>query len=136
MKQRGRKSAAELASPTAPDRKPPRLDPPSFLTNAAKALFSAIVASVDRKHFVKSDVPLLATFVQTTLVARQGTDNFAQFERAARLQASLAVRLRLTPSARISPKTVGRHTPPSDTRWPWESQEEFETRTAIGDDDE
>jgi hypothetical protein len=65
-------------------------------------------------NFRATDLPLLTSLVQATLLAREaGRDaaKLAEFERAARLQATLATKLRLTPQARMTPRTVGRHDP-------------------------
>ncbi len=130
MRQPGRISAAAMATATPRDRKSPRLEPPSFLSDAGRLLFIDLVASCEARHFVRSDVELLATFVACTLVVRQTAGNletFNQWEKAARLQASLATRLRLTPSSRLDPKTVGRNVP-SGHRFPWESDAEHRAR--------
>jgi hypothetical protein len=51
-------------------------------------------------------IELLATYVQASLLVRETTGNINQRDRAARLQASLPVRLRLTPSSRLAPATI------------------------------
>ena len=44
---------------------------------------------------------------------------FKLWEAAARLQISLATKLRITPQSRSDPRTIGRHEPPRGT-FPWE----------------
>ena len=125
MIQRGRKSPAKLAAASAVDRRRPRLDPPAFLSTAGRSLFNDIVASCAPNHFVRSDIELLATYVKASLLVRETTGNINQWDRAARLQASLAVRLRLTPSSRLAPATIARRLPePGDEPFPWETEED------------
>jgi hypothetical protein len=124
MRKPGRVSAAELTIVPAINGENPRLDPPAYLSKSAQMLFIEIVASCDHRHFTKSDLPLLASLVEATLMARASAgdlDRFSQFERAARLQASLATRLRLTPQSRHDPKTVARRSP-VDVPYPWEEE--------------
>lgn len=113
MQARGRKSIAYLATPRV-DGKPSPLDPPSFLKPAARAIFNELVGSVDSRHFTKSDLPLLVSLAQVTLLTRQTAGNakrFQQWEKAVRLQTSLCTRLRMTPQSRLDPKTVSRRVP-------------------------
>jgi hypothetical protein len=79
----------------------PRVEPPPTLTNAERSLFVEIVEACSPKHFVPSDLPLLISFTQTTLLSRQAIKNAANdptalavWEKATRLQATLATRLR------------------------------------------
>jgi hypothetical protein len=44
----------------------------------------------------------------------------AVWEKAVRVQAMLATRLRLSPQARTDPKTIGRHMPQRTGPPPWE----------------
>jgi hypothetical protein len=125
MRQRGRKSSANLAViPVNGD--PPRLEAPSSLTNDERSLFTEIVAACAPTHFVASDVPILISFVQATLLSRQAVTKAAKdagalalWEKATRLQATLATRLRLAPSSRVDPKTQARNQPLPFVR-PWE----------------
>jgi len=123
MLQRGRRSKAKLAIASASDRKRPRINPPAFLSTAGRSLFADIVASCPPKQFTKSDAELLATFAAVTLIVRETAGDpeaFNKWEKAARLQASLAVRLKLTPSSRPT-KALGRGVPdPDDGPFPWE----------------
>ena len=111
MRQRGRKSAAELATLPGVDGKPPRLKPPPHLNDDERSLFDELVGACDPRHFVESDLPLLASYVQATLIARDAAhapSKIVLWEKAVRMQATLATRLRLSPQSRIDPKTVGR----------------------------
>jgi hypothetical protein len=121
MLQRGRKPNATLtAFPLNADH--PRLTPPQYLTDQERTLFVELLASCPPKQFVLSDVPLLASYVQATLLARGAVKEAAQdprslavWEKATRMQATLATRLRLSPQSRVDPKVVGRNRsePPS-----------------------
>jgi phage terminase small subunit len=104
----------------------PRLQPPEYLDDLARALFVELVAACSPQHFTKSDVPLLASYCQATLLARQAVTKAAEdvqalslWEKAIRAQTSLATKLRLTPSSRSDPKTILRQRP-SNLPHPWE----------------
>jgi hypothetical protein len=125
MRQRGRISAAELATINV-DSRPPRLDPPADLSDDERSLFTELVADCAPEHFVASDRPLLTSYVQATLMSRRAAvgmindpDQITTFEKAVKLQAVLATRLRLAPQARTDPKTVARHAPSLGPK-PWE----------------
>jgi hypothetical protein len=126
MRKRGRKSGDELVAINV-NGDPPRLDPPSTLTDPERALFAEIVEACSPKHFVPSDLPLLVSYVQATLLSRQAATNaatgaamLALWEKATRMQATLATRLRLSPQARTDPKTISRHMPQRTGPPPWE----------------
>ncbi|MGB9394444.1 MAG: hypothetical protein WCB32_06625 [Pseudolabrys sp.] len=74
-------------------------------------LFTELVAACDARHFVESDLPLLVSYVQATLLSRstaRDPDKIAIWEKATRMQATLATRLRLAPQSRTDPKTIAR----------------------------
>jgi hypothetical protein len=126
MKQRGRKSASDLAT-LCVDGEPPRLNPPADLTDDERILFVELVDVCSRRHFVPSDMPLLVSYVQATLLSRRAITNaakdasaLASWEKAVRMQATLATRLRLSPQSRADPKTVTRQQPKL-VRPPWEA---------------
>ena len=108
MRQRGRKPASLLAFPAAEAARP-KLDPPPGLTKAERTLFTEIADYA--QHLRPSDAPLLASYVQATIISRRSARDPARigvWEKATRVQASLATKLRLTAQARIDPKTLGR----------------------------
>jgi len=110
MRQRGRRSAATLVAIDLTG-KPSRLTPPSSLNDDEQALFSELVGACDASHFRESDLPLLISYVQSTLISRAAAhdpDRIVLWEKATRMQATLATRLRLSPQSRIDPKTIGR----------------------------
>ena len=108
--QRGRKTPTNIVALNVQGT-PPRVQPPKDLNVAERKLFVSIVGACDPKHFRESDVAMLISFVQATMLARKLVkgDAVTDWERATRVQASLATRLRLTPAARIDPRTVGKH---------------------------
>jgi len=126
--QRGRKSsAATLAAPNVTGRPSP-LTPPASLNDDERALFCELVGACATEHFRKSDLPLLTSFVQATLIARDAAhdpDKATLWEKAVRMQATLATRLRLSPQSRTDPKVVAREGP--RLRYPWEPIEKKET---------
>jgi len=126
MRQRGRKSSDELAVINV-NGDPPRLDPPPTLTDPERALFVELVQACSPKHFVPSDLPLVVSYVQATLLSRRAVTSaatapamLALWEKATRMQATLATRLRLSPQARTDPKTIGRQMPQRIGPPPWE----------------
>jgi hypothetical protein len=117
MQQRGRKSAAELASFSV-NGDPPPLEPPPSLNDAERLLFAEIVEAVSPRHFLPTDQPLLASYCQAVVISREAakyamTDqsSLLAWEKATRVQAQLAGRLRLSPSSRYDPKTAARMPP-------------------------
>lgn len=129
MRQRGRKSAANLATVLVVDGSRPRLNPPPNLSNAERTLFVELIGACSQNHFVESDMPLLVSYIQSTLLSRGAAAGLADdpskiiiWEKATRMQAMLATRLRLAPQARTDPKTIDRYQPPG--RPPWEPGED------------
>jgi hypothetical protein len=120
MRQRGRKSA-DLAVLNV-DGSPPRLEPPADLREDERTLFTELIDATDTRHFRPTDLPLLTSFIQATLLARSTARNpnkINVWERAVRVQATLATRLRLSPQSRTDPKTIGRQQARPFKR-PWE----------------
>ncbi len=115
MRQRGRKPSVTVVALNATG-EAPRLTPPAFLTACERLVFSEIVNNCTVQHFVKSDIPLLASFARATVLAQ--TAKGLEWERAVKIQAMLATRLRLAPQARLDPKTLGRQQLPVG-RMPW-----------------
>src|SRR5262249_57628853 len=64
MAQRGRPPAAALSIIPRPDGQPERLRPPSNLTEAEREAFIQVISACDRRHFVASDLPLLAAYAR------------------------------------------------------------------------
>ena len=102
----------ETATIRAPVR---RITPPASLGEAEAKLFHEMVALCPEGHFVQSDAPLLASYCAATILARRAgrmlerDAAYAQvWEKAVRVQASLATRLRLSPQSRLDPKTTAR----------------------------
>ncbi len=127
LRQRGRKGGKFDVDALNVEGDPPRLDPPPDLTDAERALFVQITKACSPKHFVPSDLPILISFVQCTLLSRQAIKTAARdaaalttWEKSVRLQATLATRLRLAPQSRFDAKTNARQQPRVGP-WPWES---------------
>jgi hypothetical protein len=126
---RGRKSAAErlLAPPlTCIDvsRKP--VDTPAGLQPEVRKIFQQVVANSDAQHFRAGDIPLLVSYCTATHLASVYAGRIGESDAAlkwwvetTKLQISLATKLRLTPSSRTDPKTIGRQQEPFSGR-PWD----------------
>ncbi|MGA7389838.1 MAG: hypothetical protein WBW99_18175 [Pseudolabrys sp.] len=98
MAQRGRRSAADLTTLSV-NGSPPRLKPPAYLSEAERKLFTEIVDACDPRQFIESDLPLLISFVQATLMVRDTVyvgSKIVLWEKAVRTQIALATKLRLT----------------------------------------
>jgi hypothetical protein len=97
--------------------KPRRLSPPADLPADEAALFREIISNTAPDHFVPSDLPLLISYVQSTRLSRRAAvalhkdaSLITVWEKATRMQATLATRLRLAPQSRVDPKTLARRT--------------------------
>ena len=127
-----RKSSAALLIPP-PDGSPPRLEPPASLSPPERQLFIDLVAAVDRKHFRSSDLPLLCRYVEAAVLAEQAAKELRENgavidrkpsgwlvvqEKCVRAMTALSLRLRLSPQARLSNRSVGRQKPADGPR-PW-----------------
>jgi hypothetical protein len=93
-----------------------RLRPPPELNAAEKEVFVAIVGAVDAKHFVASDLPLLASYASAVVTEREALDHLRREgwvtpankpnawlyvkEKASREMFALSLRLRLSPQGR------------------------------------
>ncbi|MPZ36602.1 MAG: hypothetical protein GEU95_00835 [Rhizobiales bacterium] len=110
MRSRGRKSGAELSTLMPELTRVERVRAPSWLDEAAVADFRGLVAAASADHFRTTDVALLARYAEVCLLARRAleAEDLATYLPLVRLQASLAVKLRLCPSTRGDPKTIAR----------------------------
>ena len=109
MRQRGRKSATNLALIDVTGT-PPRLTTPAGLTKVERSLFDFIVDASPPHHFTDSDQPLLLSYVQACLIARSSAKiptKVSVWERAVRVQAMLATKLRLSPQTRTRSQNAG-----------------------------
>jgi hypothetical protein len=112
MGQRGRRSSESLVVNVQGE--PQRVAPPVYLTAKERKFFVDLVASCDAKHFVQSDTALLVAYTQAALLSRMTVHrpkDIATWEKATRMLATLATRLRLAPQARSDPKTIARQRP-------------------------
>ncbi len=81
-------------------------------------MFVEIVGACSPKHFVASDLPILISFIQATLLSRQSSQKAADdakalaiWEKATHMQATLATRLRLAPQSRFDARANARQQP-------------------------
>jgi phage terminase small subunit len=134
----------------AVDGKASRLDPPSDLSAKERKLFTTIVSASTVEHLRASDLPLLCEYVRVVIGAEQaaakvvetggpviisGPDGVGQTnpwflvrERLAKRMMTLAMRLRLCPSARTRPEVVARRAgygsgPSAYDLRPWEQDD-------------
>ena len=120
MQQRGRKSVANLAALNVTG-SPPRLSPPSSLSDPERKIFAATVAACD--HLRPSDMPLLCRYVEVVALSDHAAERLrvdvmkgrpSQWlttqARLVKLLISLGRQLRLSPLSRSSsdPKTLAR----------------------------
>jgi hypothetical protein len=114
-----------------------RIVAPSTLTPRERKVFNEIVNACTADHFRNSDIPLLTSFCTATVVSRSMANKpkqFSTFEKATRLQAALATKLRLNPQTRLDPKSVHRQTVGSGlVHSPWDNPERFKF---VGSDDD
>src|SRR5262245_32301114 len=110
----GRQSAASLAVVT-PISYGRRLEPPATLAPEDQDLFRQLVASCSPNHFSPADAPLLARYCEGNrlchaafMASMKDPGHVPHWERAARVVASMAVRLRLCPHSRIDAAAAGR----------------------------
>jgi hypothetical protein len=130
MAQRGRKSAASNIIPIGATAMQPALNPSRPLNKAEKQIFDLVAK--EHRHLRVHDSILLTTFA-IACAETQRTKDPAEFERFARISLAAAVKLRLTPSSVMEPRSLGRKyadVQQSSLRKPWD-------RTPLdGDDDD
>jgi phage terminase small subunit len=128
-----RKSAQEL-NLTVIDVQAQRLRPPDYLKKEEKAIFEHVVGNSAPQHFKQNELPLLAQYCTAVYLARWYSDNIGEegrddgryhqkFVESARLSASLATKLRLTPSSRYDARQADRYSSgviPDDVPRPWD----------------
>ena len=114
-KRMSQKQASDNATPAQP-----RLTVPPGLIDAEAELVSGLIADSEDGHFVQTDLPVLISFAQASLLAQRSGAAMADdpkaistFEMAVRLQAMLATRLRLNPASRRDRKAPAGFQPPS-----------------------
>ena len=109
-----------------------RLKPPAYLKKEEKAVWEHVVNHSAPAHFKQADAPLLALYCTSIHLARfyadaigdEGDDgrNHKNWTENARLSASLATKLRLTPSSRYDARQADRYSNAvaDDAPRPWE----------------
>jgi hypothetical protein len=119
MRQRGRKSQAQLATSSADiTGKPAKLKAPEHLNEAEGGIFTQVIDAVEPAHFSPVDAPLVAIYSQAVAVTQRPARDEA-WERAVKLVATLGTRLRLTPQSRYDARAAARHQGTPMPR-PWE----------------
>jgi phage terminase small subunit len=127
MAKTGRKSAAELAV-VRPAGGSSRLRPPPYLGEEERKVWQDIVLACPAEHFLASDVPLLARYVENVVMARRAADALSAegaviggrpspwlvvAEKGDRALVALSMRLRISPQARMRRETTkGQQTSP------------------------
>jgi phage terminase small subunit len=125
------------AAPMRVDGRPAPLVPPATLSDGALAVWRQIVSTTATEHFRASDAPLLRAYCESTAMADRAAAELdakgpvvdgrvspwlAVQEKAIRAQATLAIRLRLCPSARTDPKSAGRRRETPANPQPWDRE--------------
>lgn len=144
MATRGRKSAAALAvaEPVQELQKLP--EPPSYLTPEQEDVWRLVVASRGGDLIAPESFPVLVEYCRQVISANQVAAQLDAFDpewakddeglkrwdkllamqdRLAGKVASLAAKLRLTPSSRVQAISAGRHADKGAKRKPWEFDE-------------
>jgi hypothetical protein len=119
-KQPGKKPASAAALEI--DDSPPPLEPPDYLNDDEREFFCELIASVTTRAFVASDMSLIVSFVQATLLSRKTAGDPEQFDiwrEAVKVQAVLATKLRLAPQSRLDRKVAGRMQAYKEPIDPW-----------------
>ena len=121
MQQRGRKSIASMVALNGVDGSPPRLTPPSSLSDPERKIFAATVAACD--HLRPSDLPLLQRYCEVVALSDHAAERLrvdvmkgrpsqwlATQESLVKLLIVLGRQLRLSPLSRSEqdPKTLAR----------------------------
>ena len=144
MATRGRKSAAALAV-AEPVQELQRLpEPPSYLTPEQEDVWRLVVASRGGDLIAPESFPVLVEYCRQVISANQVAAQLDAFDpewskddeglkrwdkllamqdRLAGKVASLAGKLRLTPSSRVQAISAGRHADKGAKRKPWEYDE-------------
>lgn len=120
MGRRGRRSASDNVAIKGPAGLGHDLEAPDHLGESERQIFSEVVAKAPPGHFTAVDIYLLATFSILTNIIRTASQKLADYDgkdrmvtfkeldSASKSQAAIATKLRLVPSARITPRTAAR----------------------------
>jgi len=116
LQKRGRKTLGELGGVTL-NVEQIRLQPPAHLNAAERQLFVELVELAPPRQFTPTDSPLLCAYVQAIVLSRGAVRNIETdphalsiWEKAIRMQAVLATKLRLCPHSRAHARTIEAHT--------------------------
>jgi phage terminase small subunit len=128
--QRGRKSSAGL-DVVEVDGGPAKLQAPPTLSAAERDIFDSLVGAVDRRHFRRSDLPLLLRYCEACALADEAARELrggavvgnrvspwvTVQEKATRAIVALSLRLRLAPQSRLHAKSAARLPAPGPRPW-------------------
>jgi phage terminase small subunit len=104
-----RRSKVERFTPIYPAPQRTSVRPPPTLSEPARLVFEQLASSVDKDHFVITDVPLLAQYAEAIVLAEHSAAELqvspnpqalALWEKSIRAMTALSMRLRLSPQAR------------------------------------
>jgi phage terminase small subunit len=135
---RGRQSAEELGLAVI-DVQRQRLKPPPYLKKEERVIFEHVVSHSAPMHFKENEAPLLALYCTSIHLARFYAGNIGsegdtghnhkQWVENARLSASLATKLRLTPQTRFDARAAERYSavPSDDAPRPWDRRAHHES---------
>ena len=144
MALRGRKSAASLAVSVIDDAATKLPSPPAYLTPEQEDVWRMVIASRGGDLIAPESFPVLIEYCRAVIAGNQiaaQLDSFdtswvaddeglkrwdkllAMQDRSAKIVASLAAKLRLTPSSRVQAISAGRNANKGAKRKPWEVDE-------------
>ena len=118
-----------------------RLRAPAWLGEAEARVWNDLVSACGPGHFAESDAPALEHYCQCACLAQQASDALATQaavidgrlnpwitvqEKMVKSMIALAMRLRLSPQARLRRETTGRRGPPASA---------YELMRDMGDDE-
>ena len=145
MATRGRKSAASLAVAPVETEFNRLPEPPSYLTPEQEDIWRVVVASRGGDLIAPESFPVLVEYCRSVISANQVAAQLDAFDqewskdedglkrwdkllamqdRLSRNVASLAAKLRLTPSSRVQAISAGRNADKGAKRKPWERLED------------
>ncbi len=141
MAQRGRKSAASVAVAVVDEKIDAFPSPPSYLNPEQDEVWRTVIASRGGDLIAPESYPVLVEYCRAVIGSNQVAaqlDSFspewakddeglkrwdkllAMQDRLAKTVASLAAKLRLTPSSRVQAISAGRNADKGQKRKPWE----------------
>jgi hypothetical protein len=113
----------------------PRLGPIHPLSKTTRKIFDSIIA--ENQHLRRTDIPLLECLaVASARLNRVEKLSVGDLLKLSRIITSLNRTLRLTPQARIDPKTLGRSLVKNKHLTPWTEREPIEAEMEVEEDND